>query len=273
MAKLVRDLMRIGVLTCKPEATLGDVASSLSENHVHALFIVGQDDEIIGIITDFDLLAGEWLSGDPQGLAVMRKLTARDLMSSPVSIIEATAPAKEAARSMLERVERRLLVVENNKPVGVISVSDIVTYLAQRAITRREKVVDVMSDVFLTCRDKTPIPSAARAMTSSGWRSVLIVDALGKPLGVVSGLDLLRFCDLEGGCEKITVAEVMHPALTIRMDATLQEAAQELIENHYHRLIVVDPAEPDTIPLGIVSSFDIVAEMARSGSVWQTETE
>jgi CBS domain-containing protein len=270
MAKLVRELMHCGVLTCKPEATLGEVAKSLSENHVHALFVVGSNSVIIGIITDFDLLAGEWLSGDPQSLEVMRNLTAGDLMSSPVNTIEVTIPAREAARRMQELVERRLLVMDNGSPVGVISVSDIVASIAERAITYREIVADVMSDVFLTCRDRTPIPSAARAMASSGWRSVLVVDALGKPLGVVSGLDLLPYCDLEGGCGATTVAAVMHPALTIYMTATLQEAAQKMIENHHHRLVVVDPAEPDTIPLGIVSSYDIVAEMARSESVWQT---
>ena len=32
---------------------------------------------------------------------------------------------------------------------------------------------------------------------------------------------------------------------------------------------VVDKNDPDSFPLGIVSSFDIVAEMARPGSVWQ----
>ena len=269
MTKLVRDLMHSGVLTCKPEATLGDVAKILSDNHVHALFVTGPDGKIIGIVTDFDLLAGEWLSGDPQSLEVMRNLTAGDLMSSPVNAIEASLPAKEAAKRMQDRVERRLLVVENGKPVGVISVSDIVASIAERAITRRKKVSDVMSDVFLTCRERTPIPSAARAMTSSGWRSVLVVDPFGKPLGVVSGLDLLSFCDIEGGCGKITVAEVMHPAFTINMGSTLQEAAQKLIENHHHRLVVVDPNMPDTVPLGIISSLDIVAEMARPGSIWQ----
>jgi CBS domain-containing protein len=270
MAKLVRELMHKGVLTCKPEATLGEVARSLSDNHVHALFVVGSSGAIIGIITDFDLLAGEWLSGDPQSLEVMRNLTAGDLMSSPVNTIEATRPAREAAKLMQERIERRLLVVEKNLPVGVISVSDIVASIAERAITRRDIVADVMSDVFLACRDKTSIPSAARAMTSSGWRSVVVVDAGGKPLGVVSGLDLLPFCDIDGGCGKMTVTDVMHPALTIHMTATLQEAAQKLIENHYHRLIVIDPTEPDTIPLGVVSSYDIVAEMARLGSVWHS---
>lgn len=271
MAKLVRDLMRPGVITCKPEATLGEVARSLTQHHVHALFVTGADGRILGIITDFDLLAGEWLSGDPQSLEVMRKLTAGELMSTPVNSIEASAPVKEAANKMQERVVRRLLVTENNAPVGVISVSDLIANIAERAVTRRETVADVMSDAFLTCRDKTPVASAARAMTSSGWRSVLVVDAYGKPLGVVSGLDLLRFCDFESSCKGVTVADVMHPALTIHMTATLQEAANKLIENHYHRLIVVDPAQPDTVPLGIISSIDIVAEMARPESIWQRE--
>jgi len=269
MTKQVRELMRPGVVTCKPQATLGQVAKILTENRVHALFVSGADGKIKGILTDFDLLAGEWLSGDPESLAAMRRMTAGDLMSSPVNSIEASAPAHEASQRMKERVVRRLLVTENGKPVGVISVSDIVANIAERAITKRGTVADVMSDAFLTCRDQTPLASAARAMTSSGWRSVLVVDEIGKPLGVVSGLDLLPYCDVEGECDKVVVADVMHPAITINMNATLQEAARKLIENHYHRLVVVDPAEPNSVPLGIISSFDIVAEMARPESIWQ----
>ena len=269
MTKLVRELMRPGMVTCKPQATLGQVAKILTENHVHALFVIGADGKIKGIITDFDLLAGEWLSGDPESLAAMRRMTAGDLMSAPVNSIEASASAKEAAQRMQERVVRRLLVTDSGKPVGVISVSDIVASIAEKAITKRKTVADVMSDAFLTCRDQTPLASAARAMTSSGWRSVLVVDANGKPLGVVSGLDLLPYCDSEGECGNAIVADVMHPAITIHMHATLQEAARKLIENHHHRLVVIDPAQPDAVPMGIISSFDIVGEMARPESIWQ----
>ncbi len=168
MTKLVRELMRPGVVTCKPQATLGQVAKILTENRVHALFVLGADNTIRGIITDFDLLAGEWLSGDKESLAAMRRMTAGDLMSSPVKSIEAEAPANEAAQRMQERVVRRLLVTENGKPVGVISVSDIVSSIAGKGITKRERVSDVMSDVFLTCRDQTPLAAAARAMTDTG---------------------------------------------------------------------------------------------------------
>jgi len=269
MAKLVRDLMHPEVITCKPEIPLGKLANLLTKHHVHALFVTGADEKIVGVITDFDLLAGEWLSGNGESLEVMRGMTAGDLMSTPVDTIDASAYAKEAAQKMQELTVRRLLVHENGEPVGVISVSDVIAYIAEGAIAQRDTVSDVMSDAFLACRDRTPLASAARAMTTAGWRSVLVVDANGKPLGVVSGLDLLGYCDFERDCAKITVAEVMHPALTIDMNASLQEAAQKMIENHHHRLVVIDPEQPDAVPLGIISSFDIVAEMARPGSVWQ----
>ena len=189
-------------------------------------------------------------------------------MSTPIDTIDIDAPAIDAARIMHEKVIRRVVVLEKGKPVGVISVSDIVSSIADMSPPRRDTVADVMSDAMLVCRDKTPISAAARAMTNAGWRSVLVVDRTGKPLGVVSGLDLLEYCDLED-CTRDSVVEIMHPALTISIDATLQEAASKMIENHHHRLVVVDPEDPESMPLGIISSFDIVAEMARPGSDWQ----
>jgi CBS domain-containing protein len=197
----------------------------------------------------------------------MRKMTAGELMSAPVDNIEADTLADEAARRMKDDVIRRLLVTDNGKPAGVISVSDFIARIAAKAPFGRRTVGDVMSDVYLCCREKTPIVSAARAMADTGWRSVLVVNPHGKPVGLFSGLDLLA-CAGEG-CEEIQVSDVMHPLLAIHMSANLREAADMMIENHHHRLVVVDPRNPDSMPLGIISSFDIVAEMAHPDSVWQ----
>jgi CBS domain-containing protein len=53
------------------------------------------------------------------------------------------------------------------------------------------------------------------------------------------------------------------------MEASLRQAVEMMIANHYHRLIVVDAEAPETFPLGQISSFDIVAAMAKPGSIWQ----
>ena len=268
MTKSVRDFMHPGVITCRPDATLGQVAVMLSQHHVHALIVADRDGRPLGIISDFDLLAGEWLSADPESLEAMRTMTAGELMSTPVNTIEADTPVSKAAHRMREEGIRRLLVVDGGQPVGVISVSDFVAGLAEMAPVKRETVADVMSDAMLVCRDKTPITAAARTMTQAGWRSVLVVDAGGRPLGVVSGPDLPAFCE-EEDCGDATVSEVMHPPLTIHPTASLREAADKMIEHHHHRLVVMAPDQPDAMPLGIISSFDIVAEMSRPGSVWQ----
>jgi CBS domain-containing protein len=268
MAKLVRDLMHTGLITCKPNATLGQVAVLLDQHQVHALIVTDRDGRPNGIITDFDLMAGEWLSKDAESLKAMRSLTASDLMTQPVDTVEANTPIAEAVNLLMEKGVSRLLVTENEKPVGMISLSDFIASIASEVEAKRETVADVMSDAILVCRGKTPIASAARAMTSAGWRSVLVVDVRGKILGVVSGLDLLPFVK-NGLDEKMIVRDVMHPAITIDLHASLHEAAEKMIENHHHRLVVIDKDDPDAFPLGAISTFDIVAEMARPDSIWQ----
>jgi CBS domain-containing protein len=126
-----------------------------------------------------------------------------------------------------------------------------------------------MSDSMLVCRGKTPIISVARTIMDAGWRSVLVVDEKGKHLGVVSGKDLIQFVE-NGVDQSLTVRDIMHPALTININASLREAADVMIKSHHHRLIVIDEDDPDAFPLGVISSFNIVAEMARPGSIWQS---
>ncbi len=269
MTKLVRNLMHHGLITCRQSASLGHAAVLLAQHRVHALVVADRDNRPVGILSDFDLMAGEWLSADAESLAVMRKLTAGDLMSHPIIHVEADVPLHEAAKLLVEKEINRLMVTENGKPVGIISSSDFVAGIAHEEKAQRNTVADVMSDAILVCRDKTPVTSAARTMTQAGWRSVLVVDPKGKPVGVVSELDLVPLLR-NGISDELLVSEVMHKPMTVDIHASLREAADLMIQHHHHRVVVVDGRDPEAFPLGIVSSFDIVAEMARPGSVWQS---
>lgn len=268
MNKLVKDLMQAVLITCKPDATLGQVATLLDRHQIHAVFVADPDGHILGVITDFDLMAGEWLSSDPESLDAMRKLTASDLMTKPVDSMDASTPLTEAIDIFLQKGVARFLVTENGTAVGTISLSDFVDSLTAQIRANRETVGDVMSHAVLVCREETPVLSATYAMTSSGWRSVMVVDAKGKVLGVLSGYDLLPMIK-NRIYDNLTVRDVMHPALTIDTNASLREAADMMINHHHHRLVVIDKENPDAFPIGVLSSLDIVAEMARQDSVWQ----
>jgi predicted transcriptional regulator len=269
MTTLVRDIMHKGLLTCRKAASLGQVASLLTKYHTHALVVRDETGNLVGIISDFDLLAGEWLSTDTESLEAMRRLTAGDLMSAPIESVEADVPLVQAASRMMDKGVHRMLVTEAGAAVGVVSVSNFVENLAAQEQQKRSTVGDVMSDAFLVCRDKTTIPSAARTITQAGWRSVIVVDSRGRPLGVVSSIDLLQLAGKPVD-ENLLVSDLMNRDLvTVDINASLQEAANLMIQNHRHRVIVVDVQDPESFPLGVISSFDIVAEMARPGSVWQ----
>lgn len=269
MNKSLRDLMHKGLITCPPETSLGNVATLLTQHHIHALVVV-EHNKPLGIISDFDLLAGEWLSVDRESLDAMRHMTARDLMTYPIATIESNVSAEAAAQQMIEKQVHRMIVIENGEPVGVISISNFVASIAEQEPLKRQTVGDVMSETFLVCREDTSVLSAARTMTQAGWRSIVVVNAKGKLLGFITGRDLMHLAGRNVD-EKLKVSQCMNRSLlTVDINASLQEAADLMIQNHRHRVVVIDTNDPDSFPLGVLSSFDIVAEMARPGSIWQS---
>jgi CBS domain-containing protein len=269
VSKSVRELMHPGLITCRKDTTLGQVAAMLIQHHVHALIVEDRDRRPLGVVTDFDLLAGEWLSTDDESLQAMRTMTAGELMTTPVDSIDGGESIQLAAERMREGNVHRLLVTEHGKAVGVVSISDIVASIAQRSPVMRGNVADVMSKPILTCREEARASEIAQTMTEMHSRSVLVVDASGRPKGVVTKFDLLACC-IEADGDPPTAADIMNPPVTIHPTASLREAADAMIAHHYHRLVVLDPDRPEAFPVGIISSYDIVGEMARPGSVWMS---
>jgi len=267
---LVHELMHPGLITCEPATKLGEVASPLRENHVHSLLVVsGEHGKPAGVVSDIDLLVGEWLATDPDRLATMAAMTAGELMSKPLVSIAAEAGVNDAITRMRTEHVARLVVVDGGRPVGVIAIPDIVAAIADTPL-KRGTVRDVMSWGIVVCQAGTPLRAAARAMTERRSRSLVVIDAKGHGVGIVTGLDLLP--ELIAPAEAVdarTIDGLMHPPVTIDPDATLQEAADLMLSREIHRLLVVDPATPDGLPMGIISTSDIVATMAGDGSAWR----
>jgi CBS domain-containing protein len=105
-------------------------------------------------------------------------------------------------------------------------------------------------------------------MSEHRSRSLVVVGAQGQPLGVVTGFDLLGYADVGDGSEPIGAA--MHAPLVIGPASSLREAADLMLKHRVHRLLVVDPAEPASMPLGLISTSDIIVELARPSAGGRT---
>ena len=116
----VNEVMHPGASWIDPDAPLPDIAARMGKEDIGAL-PVGENDKLIGIVTDRDLVVrGIGSHDDPL------QLTARDVMSGPIVYCIATEEVEDAVRIMERKQIRRLPVIdEHRRMVGMLSLGDI----------------------------------------------------------------------------------------------------------------------------------------------------
>ena len=117
MQKL-KDLMSPDVKVISPDMTIGDAARKMRDGDF-GMMPVGEDDRLIGTISDRDIVIRAVAEGKDAGTPV------RDVMSEGVAWAYEDDSVEEAAKIMSERQVRRLPVVDHNKRlVGIVALGD-----------------------------------------------------------------------------------------------------------------------------------------------------
>lgn len=135
----VRDVMTTQVVTVREDTPVKDVAQVLLAHRISGAPVLSRHGELVGIITEADLLykelpeeKGGWLfRPDPEGLRKREGLLARDLMTWPVITVDEDTPLREAARLMAKHRVNRLPVVRDDRVVGIVSRADVLKALAR----------------------------------------------------------------------------------------------------------------------------------------------
>jgi CBS domain-containing protein len=142
--------MTTDVVTARPDTLLMEVAEQLSERGISGLPVVDDYGEVVGVVSEADVLVKEarstpkrrgllaWLL-DPADHRAELKLEARvagEAMSKPAITISPYASTEAAAGEMLEQGINRLPVVRNGSLIGIVTRADLV-----RAFARSEAEV------------------------------------------------------------------------------------------------------------------------------------
>jgi CBS domain-containing protein len=117
------------------------------------------------------------------------------LMTIDPVVVKPDAMATEAERLLKTHHVSGLPVVHNGVPVGVISLTDLMTARSSdmvRANWSRMRVRHLMSAPAITVRAGTSVERAAELMVGRHIHRVVVVDDDDGPIGVLSALDLLR---------------------------------------------------------------------------------
>jgi signal-transduction protein with cAMP-binding, CBS, and nucleotidyltransferase domain len=124
----VSELMHTPAVTCRPTATIAEVARLMRDRNVGSVIVVDAVGYLAGIVTDRDVAVrgvGEGRSGD---------LAVEHIMSRNVATVPLHADVADAAGIMAKRRVRRVPVVdEDDTPHGLVALDDLVRHVGRQA--------------------------------------------------------------------------------------------------------------------------------------------
>jgi crotonyl-CoA carboxylase/reductase len=116
-------------------------------------------------------------------------------------------------------------------------------------------VREIMHRGVITCTPDTPLREVARIMNATDVHALFVVDERDVVLGVVSHRDIMT-------------AEVR----SISPEAPVPEAVQMMLDQRVHRLLVARQEGGAIVPVGIVSTTDVIDALWGRPWLWERPT-
>jgi signal-transduction protein with cAMP-binding, CBS, and nucleotidyltransferase domain len=127
----VEDYMTTTTVTMNFKNSVLDIAKKMLAENISSIPITDDEEEIIGILTERDMMKVIANELPPGGISAM------SLMSFPTVKVKKNAPIEEAAKIMATKKLRHLIVEDTygKDVVGIITVTDLARYLKQKSKT------------------------------------------------------------------------------------------------------------------------------------------
>lgn len=131
-----------------------------------------------------------------------------------------------------------------------------------------EKTVsDLMHKGVIACKPETPMNEVVRIVSDTDVHAIVVMGDENLPVGIISHTDIIRLYGEELSQHK--AQEVMSKTIyDIEADAVAKQAADKMLASGVHRLLVVEGEGASKIPVGIISTTDLVKEMRGSRWIW-----
>lgn len=124
--------MHTDVATVREDLPVGDLCDVLQVAHVNGLPVLSADGELVGIVTEQDVLYGT-MGGRDAGDGV-NPLLVRDIMTSPAVCATEDADIVELCGLMWGMRIHRIPIVREGRIVGMVTALDLVRAVAEGSL-------------------------------------------------------------------------------------------------------------------------------------------
>jgi CBS domain-containing protein len=143
----VKDVMVREVISVDENSTVKEAVEIMNEFQIGSLLVL-QKGKAIGIVTERDFLR-RVIAGAKDVVNIKMK----EIMTTPLVVVEPDTDLEQAVRLMFKRKIKKLAVVDANKLVGIVTLTDIARYQPQmikmlKQLTTRQAAPKSMQKVI-----------------------------------------------------------------------------------------------------------------------------
>ena len=122
----VRDIMEKNVITIDINETVNNAANQMKENDISFLVII-KNGKPVGVVSERDFVQKLCINNQNSS-----DVKISDIMSYKFRWVSPTTKIEDAIQKMLNNNIRRLLILDDEKLVGVITQTDLASYLREK---------------------------------------------------------------------------------------------------------------------------------------------
>jgi CBS domain-containing protein len=192
----VKDVMTTNVVWVEHDTPFAVIAASLRQFRVSAFPVLNDAGQVIGVVSESDLLAKLALDGGEGRMPGMitgimhqhemekaRGVTAEDLMTSPAATVSPDDTVEHAARLMYVRRVKRLPVIDaDGRLAGIVSRADVLAVYGRADVEIGE---EIRNDIAV-CESPADAERFDVSVTDG------VVTLAGRPRTVTQGHDVVR---------------------------------------------------------------------------------
>jgi len=131
------EVLSLKPVSVQPQQPVVEAARTMAEHNIGVLVVVDEMQKLTGVISEREMAFALGNLGE----AVIGS-TVADLMTSRVITIRPDKTVEDAVYVFKAGLFRHLIVVDNGRPVGVISIRDIVQNIAPLLLEAKERLED-----------------------------------------------------------------------------------------------------------------------------------
>ena len=186
-----------------------------------------------------------------------------DICNKPISILK-NSTISDIIKKLLENNLSRLIVVEDRKPIGIITEKDVGLFLFSE--TTKQGLDDIMiskimKPIIFIEENSTP-KNSAKMMLEKGVSS-LAIGTKENLRGIFTKIDLIKYYLENYSGDNKVVDFMTHEFIFTHTATPLFKVVRKMLENKISRIIVKDQNEN---PVGIISFRDLFRISIELGS-------